>query len=423
MATVVPAEATAVSTSSVRWSRIEPAVAAYWFVGLLDKFAVGIIVTTKPFLAEMSLNNSYVLIGLLTSVVVFSQAVGTFLFGFVTDKWGPRRCALIGESARLISTIIFALAPNLLVLLFARALLGLGEGHCWPVANALNARWFPLRERARGRSFWLGASAFGPGVSGFLVGTLLQLSSWRGAFWVLALISAAVFLMVYFWIQNDPAKDPRVSPAELALIQQKSELDVKVAAGTSGSKLRDPDYWLAVFATMGVSVGVWAWAAWLPSYFSHVKHLNLNATKNYLLLAYTVGFLANVGLSRLIDRTQRRGLMGSIFFVVLGLLIFTVGFVPSAPSILLLVCVIALHYGTAQPVAQGFIDRISLPKRMGLETGILNGIGNIAAAVGPMLMGFLIGVAHGGYQYAFLFLVGVCLMSACASALLMKRGY
>ncbi len=60
---------------------------------------------------------------------------------------------------------------------------------------------------------------------------------------------------------------------------------------------------------------------------------------------------------------------------------------------------------------------------MGLETGVLTGVGNIVAAIGPTFMGFLIGIAKGGYHYAFLFLVVICLISASASAVLMKQGY
>ncbi len=424
MSTAVTIEvASRAPTSSIRWSRIEPTIFAFWLVGLLDKFAVGIIVTTKPFLSEMSLTNSFALIGLLTSLVVFSQAVGTFYFGFLTDKIGPRKCALIGEGTRIVSTIMFAMAPNLMVLLLARLILGLGEGHCWPVANSLNARWFPMRERARGKSYWLAAQAIGPGISGFFVGTLLQLSSWRGAFWGLAAISAAVFLMVYLFLQDDPATDPRVSPAELAIIQAKSEMDVKVDAGSEESKLKTVEYWTAVFAAMGVSVGVWAWAAWLPHYLANAKHMNLATTKNYLLLAYAIGLITNLTLGRYIDRTQKRGVLGVMSFLATAVLILFVGFLPSSPGVAMLICVVALHYGVSLPVGQGFIDRISLPKRIGLETGILSGIGNIAAAIGPTLMGFLIGVAHGGYQYAFLFLALVCLMSASASFVLMKKGF
>lgn len=407
----------------VRWSRIEPTIFAFWFAGLLDKFAVGIIVTTKPFLAEMSLTGSFAMIGLLTSVVVFSQAVGTFLFGWMTDKLGPRKCGIIGNCGRVVGTLMFALSPNLMFLLIARAVLGLSEGFCWPVSNSLTARWFPMKERARGKSYWMAATAVGPGVSGFLVGTLLQVWSWRGAFFILTAFSVFILLITIFWLRDDPAKDQRVSAGELALIQVKSTLDVKVVKGSSGSKLKTPEYWLAAVAAMGISVGVWAWAAWLPSYFAHVKHMSMNMTKSYLLLAYFFGLVASIIFGRVIDRTQQRGLLGTLSFVVSGLLILIVGFVTAAPGILMLVCVVTIHYGISQPVAHGFIDRISLPRRMGLETGIYNGLGNIMASIGPMFMGFLIGVARGGYQYAFLFLVVICGISATASYLLKRRGY
>ncbi|MCL6636632.1 MAG: MFS transporter [Alicyclobacillus sp.] len=172
-----------------------------------------------------------------------------------------------------------------------------------------------------------------------------------------------------------------------------------------------------------MSVGVWGLAAWFPSYLSSGKHLNMTMTKNFLLLAYFVGLVVNLVLGRWIDRTQKRGLLGFLGFLFNAALLLIVGFVPAAPGVLLLIILIGVHYGISQPAGQGFIDRISVPARVGKESGVMNCIGNVVASIGPTLMGWLIGVAHGGYQYAFLFLVVVFLVSSLASGLLMRQGY
>ncbi|WP_206920524.1 MFS transporter, partial [Alicyclobacillus suci] len=89
------------------------------------------------------------------------------------DVLGPRRSAILGSLVWAMSTEISALAPNLLVMLVARTLLGLAEGYTWPVANSLTARWFPLSERGRAKAVWLSATCIGPGVSGYIVGSCL----------------------------------------------------------------------------------------------------------------------------------------------------------------------------------------------------------------------------------------------------------
>src|SRR5262245_47433398 len=85
----------------------------------------------------------------------------------------------------------------LAALVVVRFLFGVGEAGAYPnIARALG-RWFPFRERATAQSFiWLSSrlgGAFAPPVMGGLMG----MAGWQGAFWILGLCGA-VWAVLFF---------------------------------------------------------------------------------------------------------------------------------------------------------------------------------------------------------------------------------
>ena len=90
-------------------------------------------------------------------------------WGWFIDSRGARRCATLGLVFWGVSTLICGFAPNYLVLLGGPALLDISEGFLWPLSNVLTARWFPVSERGRAQSVWLGAINLGFALSGFVI--------------------------------------------------------------------------------------------------------------------------------------------------------------------------------------------------------------------------------------------------------------
>ena len=79
----------------------------------------------------------------MTAAVSFLSA----LFAATVTRSFTRRGVLIGSSAVIVaSDLLLAAAPNLIVLLLARALLGLGLGAFWSMATAVTMRLVPSAE-------------------------------------------------------------------------------------------------------------------------------------------------------------------------------------------------------------------------------------------------------------------------------------
>ena len=118
-----------------------------------------------------------------------------------------RRDVLIGLTVlMLVSLILIAMAPNFLVLMVARALLGMTIGGFWSLATATIMRLVPERSvpKALGVMYTGNAvaSAFAAPIGSYLGGII----GWRGVFWALAPI--VLVNLIWQWISL-PAMPPR----------------------------------------------------------------------------------------------------------------------------------------------------------------------------------------------------------------------
>src|SRR5699024_6912617 len=106
--------------------------------------------------------------------------------GRLNRKW----VLIVMTALMLASLVLIAAAPNLAVLMLARALLGICIGGFWALATAVIMRLVPAeRVSAALAVMYTGqavAAAFAAPIGSYLGGVI----GWRGAFWVLVPIVA-----------------------------------------------------------------------------------------------------------------------------------------------------------------------------------------------------------------------------------------
>lgn len=104
--------------------------------------------------------------------------------GGLGDSYGRRRVFLIGIALFMLASIACAIAPNVGLLIAARAVQGVGAALLVPQSLAIITATFPRHGRGRAIGTWAAASAattaLGPPLGGFLVDWL----SWRAVFWI-----------------------------------------------------------------------------------------------------------------------------------------------------------------------------------------------------------------------------------------------
>lgn len=104
--------------------------------------------------------------------------------GSLGDRIGRRLVFLAGIAVFTLASILCALAWTVEVMIWARALQGVGAAALVPQSLALISANFPKDVRGKAIGTWAAASALttalGPVVGGFLI----DLASWRAAFWI-----------------------------------------------------------------------------------------------------------------------------------------------------------------------------------------------------------------------------------------------
>ncbi len=127
--------------------------------------------------------------------------------GGAGDKFGRRRVFLIGIGLFVLASLCCALAPGLAALIFARICQGIGAALMIPQSLAIIAASFPKDVRGRAIGIWAGASAIttalGPPLGGFLIDIL----SWRAAFWINVPIAAAVVWLTLRHVPESRSED------------------------------------------------------------------------------------------------------------------------------------------------------------------------------------------------------------------------
>lgn len=251
-----------------------------------------------------------------------AYAVSLLLMGRVMDLLGLRWGFVLACSLWGVASLLHAVAPEIgglfgspvVGFFICRILLGLGEGGNFPAAIKTTAEWFPKSERALATGWFNSGSNVGgilvPWGLPFLVAQCSTLTlggvtvGWRGAFVVTAVVDLA-WIIAWLAIYRRPEAHPRVSAAELALIQNEPvESTVKIPwrklllhrqtwAFCAAKGMTDCFWWFYLFGS--------------PDFFNKKFGLGPEDRKYMIMLIYVVASVGSIAGGWLAGRFMQRG--------------------------------------------------------------------------------------------------------------------
>ncbi|MGY4622864.1 MFS transporter [Bradyrhizobium sp. USDA 4486] len=243
-------------------------------------------------------------LGLLTSVYFLVFGAVQIPIGALLDRFGPRRVQSMLLIVAAAGAALFATSTNLLGLLIARALIGLGVAAALMAGLKAIVTWFPRERVPLINGYMIMLGALGGVTATAPAEWLMAHTGWRGLFELSAAATLAAALLIFL----------AVPEAARPVVTRRPPLR---------AIYRDPRFWR--IAPLSASCIGSAWSLqglWAAPWLTDVEGLNREALIIQLfLMAIGICFGALL-LGTIADRLRRRGIaMENLFAAVVGLFV------------------------------------------------------------------------------------------------------
>ena len=279
-----------------------------------------------------------------------------------------------------ISGAIVAMAPDYLVYMAGRALIGVVIGGFWSMSVATAIRLVPSRDVPKALAIFNGGNALATVIAAPLGAWLGSIIEWRGAF--LALVPVAVIALVWQWF---------------ALPAMKTEARV---AG-SGNVFRVLKRRTVAYGMAGCGaffMGQFALFTYLRPFLETVTHVSVSGLSLLLLMIGVAGFIGTAVIGTLL----KRGLYGPLITIPILMSVIAVVLIPMGAWVLPVAVLLGLWglMATATPVGWWSWIAQAVPHDAEAGGGLMVAVIQLAIAIGSTVGGLLFDAS--GYQSTFI---------------------
>jgi MFS family permease len=143
-------------------------------------------------------------LGNLSALYFYSYVAMQIPTGIIADVWGPRRLLSSGALVAGIGTLLFALAPGLLLVGTGRFLVGGSVAVAFVGLLQLTNNWFPPRYYAMTAGIALFVGVIGAVCAGPPLRLLVEVYGWRAAILVSSLATFAIAAAIWILVRDHP---------------------------------------------------------------------------------------------------------------------------------------------------------------------------------------------------------------------------
>lgn len=199
---------------------------------------------------------------------VAASLVMITLAGQINRKW----VLIIMTALLLLSLIGVATAPNLTVLMLARALLGVCIGGFWALATAVIMRLVPKERVSKALAVMYTGQAIAAAFAAPIGSYMGAIIGWRGVFWALVPIVAANLLWLLLALPSLPVDERQSFRSVLALLKR-------------------PHFARGIAAVMFTFAGAFAMFTYLRPFLEEVTRTDVTTLSQLFLVLGCAGFL------------------------------------------------------------------------------------------------------------------------------------
>ena len=318
--------------------------------------------------------------GMLGSVTLISSAVGGWVIGAISDRFGRVRTLQLTVIWFAIFTFLCGLAQNFPQLVAFRALQGFGFGGEWGAGAVLVAETIKSQHRGKAMGSLQSAAAVGWGAAVILFSIIYLYFppeyAWRVLF-MIGLLPALLVLFLRRYIKEPPrpTKGKITTPRfHLTMIFHRhiwrmTLLGMLVAAGGHGA--------------------AHAMLTWWPTYLHNDRHLSVLAASLYMGVMILGSWSGSMLSAWLQDHIGRRKTVA--FFALFGMvLVPNVMFLPIPPHLMLLAGYpLGLAIAGIPGCLGALLNELYPANIRGTGVGFCYNVSRILAAILPSLIGVM----------------------------------
>ncbi|PKV96438.1 putative MFS family arabinose efflux permease [Amycolatopsis echigonensis] len=340
-----------------------------WALEAADAQIFGLVLPTLMALWHLSEGQA----GLLASATLVCTALGGWLAGFASDRWGRVRVLQVTIAWYAVATALVGFAGGFESLLVLRCLQGFGFGGEWAAGAVLISEYVSTRYRGR---------VLGAVQSGWAVGWGVALVAFSAAF---SLLPATWAWRVMFWLG--------VLPALLVVLIRRGVGDPPVYR-----REREPVSWTGIFrpglarvTIFGALLGLGSHGGYyaLTTFLRKTRGLTVLSTTGYLAVFITAAFAGYVVSGIMSDRVGRRkNIIGFAVLCLLSLVPFLL--LPLNNAGMLVASAPLGFFSAGMPGGLGALFAELFPTEVrGSGQGFCYNLGRIVSAAFPAAVGFL----------------------------------
>ncbi|WP_213301973.1 MFS transporter [Paraburkholderia sacchari] len=373
------------SITGVEWRSLSLAGLGWTFESY-DSFLLSLLLPTLA----LQFGLSKAQLGLFTSITAAGQIVGGILFGYVSDRIGRVRTAMLCVGIYSLFSGLIAFAPNEQWFATLRFFGALGMGGTWTAGAALIAETWHASRRGKGGALMQMGLPIGAilaiTISGIVSGANDGLAGhgWR----LLFLIGASPFFML-FWVARKTPESP------IWLDRKRAKPTLQTLDTASDDTLNVRGLLTAFGFIFFLQYLYWGVFTWTPTFLVTVKHLDfVHSLKFVLSLQFgaIAGFLL---FSAFVDRLGRRPMF--LAYLLVGAAAVGV-YILSVNPLLLMVAIFMTGFsvnGIFAGAGPFLAEIIGNTASRGFYMGLAYNGGRLGGFIAPLIIGALASTSGG----------------------------
>ena len=357
-----------------------------WTFESYDSFLLSLLLPTLA----LQFGLSKAQLGLFTSITAAGQIIGGILFGYVSDRLGRVRTAMLCIGIYSLFSGLLAFAPNEHWFATIRFFGALGMGGTWTAGAALIAETWHASRRGKGGALMQMGLPVGAILAITISGIVTSVNDglggngWRALF----LIGALPFFILFFVARKTPE-----SP--IWLERQRANAQPATRKAASDEKLNVRGLVTAFTFIFFLQYLYWGVFTWTPTFLVAVKHLDfVHSLKFVLSLQFgaITGFLL---FSTFVDRLGRRP-MFMAYLLVGAAAVF--GYIMSLSALVLMVAIFFTGFsvnGIFAGAGPFLAEIIGNTASRGFFMGLAYNGGRLGGFIAPLVIGTLASTSGG----------------------------